>query len=400
MQIKVDEANRVYDSRFNCNAIIHTASNTMIAGCNTTIIPSSVTSLGNGCFRGSSLKYITIPSSVTSLGELCFYDCSSLSYVTIPSSVNSIGRRCFGRCHSLKNVICNIPKAIKGDFFDSYSAYLYVPEQSLSSYKSTEPWCRFRAINPNGPMEYKVSPDTKQAEITSLNNSEMAEVFIPEIVEVDGKTYTVTNIADEAFKGKECVETVILPRSLEYIGNSAFAGCKSLSSVTVSDAEIKCKAVTASYGMVKRTAANGLDSGMRIGEYAFADCPVLNSVIIPANVTSIGDNVFDGCVKLQDVKCEAVSCPMIKEFGDFPISSATLTVPDGSVSLYRTTNPWSLFGTVKGFNGTTDIRVPNATEQNAIVGFYGIDGKNRGSVIRGLNIIRLSNGKTKKVMVK
>ena len=72
----VDAANPVYDSREDCNAIIHTSTNELVAGCNNSQIPNSVTSLGNMCFDGcSSLTSITIPNSVTSLGNYCFSLC-------------------------------------------------------------------------------------------------------------------------------------------------------------------------------------------------------------------------------------------------------------------------------------------------------------------------------------
>ena len=92
--IKVDAANTVYDSRDNCNAIIETNTNRLIAGCNNTIIPSSVTSIGYGAFCGcSDLTSINIPSSVTLIGESAFEECRNLSSVKclgqIPSTIQS-----------------------------------------------------------------------------------------------------------------------------------------------------------------------------------------------------------------------------------------------------------------------------------------------------------------------
>ena len=87
----VASGNNTYDSRDNCNAIIETATNTLIAGCKNTTIPNSVTSIGSLAFRGcSSLTSVRIPNSVTSIGYKAFEECSSLRSVTIPYSVTSI----------------------------------------------------------------------------------------------------------------------------------------------------------------------------------------------------------------------------------------------------------------------------------------------------------------------
>jgi len=110
--IKVEKGNRMYDSRCDCNAIIETASNVLVVGSNATVIPSSVTSIGNGAFCGrSGLTSLTIPSSVTYIGKDAFKNCSSLTSLTIPSSVTYIGKDAFGNCPSL---ILEIPKEFQG----------------------------------------------------------------------------------------------------------------------------------------------------------------------------------------------------------------------------------------------------------------------------------------------
>ena len=108
----VAEGNTVYDSREQCNAIIHTATNTLILGCQNTIIPDSVTSIGDCAFLDcKSLTSIVIPDSVTSIGEYAFYNCSSLTSIVIPDSVTSIRESAFQDCSSLTTITFNGTKA-------------------------------------------------------------------------------------------------------------------------------------------------------------------------------------------------------------------------------------------------------------------------------------------------
>lgn len=172
--IKVETGNTTYDSRANCNAIIETATNTLIAGCKNTVIPSSVTSIGSSAFYECiSLTSITIPHSVTSIGNGAFQNCYYLTSITIPYGVTSIGfdafQNCvrlasitigsrvasigwyaFYNCPSLTNVYCyavNVPYAGHDEFNSSISsATLHVPAGSISAYKARYPWCRFGSI--------------------------------------------------------------------------------------------------------------------------------------------------------------------------------------------------------------------------------------------------------------
>ena len=115
--ITVAEGNTVYDSRNNCNAIIEKETNILIVGCQKTVIPEGVTSIGNGVFSGcSGLEAITIPESVTSIGDGVFSGCSGLTAITIPKGVTSIGDWAFEDCSGLTDI--TIPEGVTsiGDY--------------------------------------------------------------------------------------------------------------------------------------------------------------------------------------------------------------------------------------------------------------------------------------------
>ena len=138
--INVAEGNVVYDSRGGCNAIIETNSNTLIAGCSTTIIPESVTSIGNYAFLYcSSLTTITIPEGVTSIGDGTFGWCSSLTSIIIPKGVTSIGTNAFYGCENLTYI--TIPKSVTsigwGAFYGCKSLTSITIPEGLTTIGST-----------------------------------------------------------------------------------------------------------------------------------------------------------------------------------------------------------------------------------------------------------------------
>lgn len=104
--ISVDAANPIYDSRNNCNAIIHTATNELIVGCKNTVIPNTVTRIGNDAFNSAKeMTDINIPNSVTSIGSGAFWACESLTSIKLPESITTIEEKTFYGCNELTDVV-------------------------------------------------------------------------------------------------------------------------------------------------------------------------------------------------------------------------------------------------------------------------------------------------------
>ena len=127
--IMVDEKNPIYDSRDNCNAIIESATNKLVKGCQTTVVPSTVTAIAPGAF-----SY-----------------CNSLLNIDLPESVKSVGRSAFGGCNKLESISIHSSTPPQADediirLYDYNTVVLYVPKGSKTVYQATPIWGKFTNI--------------------------------------------------------------------------------------------------------------------------------------------------------------------------------------------------------------------------------------------------------------
>ena len=266
-----------------------------------TIKGATVTCIGNGAFGWcKSLTGVTIPDSVTSIGGSAFYGCTSLTSVTIPDSVTSIGGSAFGNCKSLTNM--TIPDSVtligNGAFLGCTSLTSVTIPDSVTSIGE-------RAFSECTSLTSVTIPDsvTSIGEGAFYDCSSLTSVTIPD---------SVTSIGDYAFYGCESLTSVTIPDSVTSIGNGAFASCTSLTGIWVAegnnDYSSDASGVLFNKDKITLVQCPGTfreytipDSVTSIGEQAFMGCSSLTSVTIPDSVTSIHWGAFYDCTSLTSV---------------------------------------------------------------------------------------------------
>ncbi len=380
--ITVTNGNSTYDSRNNCNAIIETASNTLVLGCRNTIIPNSV----------------------TTIDSYAFYGCSGLISVSIPESVNTINNNAFFNCNGLTSVHIN----------------------------DLEAWCRIVfGNNPSNPLYY--------AHHLYLNGTEVTELTVPNSVTsindyafygCSGITtitmpYSVNSIGNYAFYGCSRTTKITMPYSVNSIGNYAFFDCKGLTEITIpysvtsigKNAFYGCSAMTSlnynaescadfsaneSYrpfynlnistinigDSVQRIPAyfvNGLTklknvtfgkSVTSIGNYAFYGCSALaGNLSLPKSVRSIGKQAFNNIATIEAVTCAAETPPAWNDLAMFTANvynHSPLYVPIGSEQAYMSNQCWGQFSTIIGKNMNGEVQATgisiNHSQMNLMIG--------------------------------
>lgn len=241
--VTIDSDNPYYDERDDCNAIIETATNTLLWGGVNTVIPNTVTAIADWAFFNvKNHSYMVIPNSVTSIGlkafygaPICglkigdgvtsigeeafsscnqllevtigngittlpnkaFYYCWQLDKLTIGSSVDSIGSNVFNNCNRLTEVTClaKTPPVAGLDAFTKYTALLSVPLATVEAYESTSPWSAFTDVRGifiggdiNGDGQLNISDVIRLISLLSTGGE------LPECGDVNGDG--VVNVTD------------------------------------------------------------------------------------------------------------------------------------------------------------------------------------------------------------
>ena len=312
-------------------------------------------------------------------------------------------------------------------------------------------------------IKYSLNDETLEAEVIQNVIQYSGDITIPETISCNNKTYRVTSIGNRAFYRCDALTSVVIPNSVTNLSNRAFYGCSALTSITIPNSvttiegnafyectglsEIIIPSSVTSIGenafgycsgltsiiveegnlvydsrencnAIIETETNTLIAGFSntvittsvtaIARVAFSGCSGLTEITIPGSITSIGDYAFHNCESLTSVT-SMIEEPFeissnVFEIVDFTtfttdFTSATLRVPAGTKAKYESTAAWNKFANIEEMeeNAVNSVETDAKAEETVR---YNVSGQRISTPQKGLNIVKMSDGTTRKVMCK
>jgi len=360
-------------------------------------IPGNVEDLGEYTFYiCSALKTVNLNEGLKRIGEVCFYFCTQLANMTLPSTLEEIGIQAFFNCQSLPLV--NIPASVSsigvGAFDRCYSLTAIDVEEENPYYCDLD-----------GVLYSKDMTVLYRAPI----GKEYGEYTIPE---------SVVEIGKGAFDECAGLTSLIMSDNVTTMGTGVFADCKNLKSIRLSNSltEIPagtffcCYALTditwpetvtsigsSAFMSCKSLTSIEVPEGCTyIGDAAFYGCTAVETITLPASLEKIDDIAFYGCTSLQTVTCYAIVPPTCTRdpFEDVDVTVCTLNVPEESVDDYKVADYWKDF-LINGMSGINNVYVDGGEPI-----YYDLNGCILTEPQPGINIVKMPNGTTRKMIIK
>lgn len=392
-----------YDAFAGCNSLEKVIVSDLTAWCGITF-ESNPLSIAHHLYSvdGTEITDLIIPDGVETINSYAFYGGTNFTSVKIPSSLKKIGDYSFYGCDNLSKVI--------------------VPD--LTS------WC-----NINFGSNYNSNPLSISGHLYSENEHEILDLVIP---------YGVQNINDGAFYGGK-FSSLALPSSLKTIGNYAFSLCSNITSVVIPNGVTTIG--MGAFGLCDKLAAVVIPNSVSsIGKSAFANCLSLYSVTSLINIPfNLDESAFQYLGSDYDK--------------NIIYMAATLYVPRGRTAMYRSVQGWKNFTNImetdtkysltymldgevyknyeiqatevitpepdpyrEGYEFSGWSAIPSvmpahdvvvtgsftpsaginttSLDESTVECYYSIDGQRINTPQRGVNIIKMKDGSTKKIMVK
>lgn len=374
------------------------------------VIPSTVTyegrtfkvvKIGDEAFRWLfSLESVTIPEGVTEIGSNAFWNANKMNNVVLPNSLVTIGESAFNTCIGLSSIYLpnNLKSLKKGAFWNCQCLkYIFIPE----------------SVTEIGDGAFYNCHGLQMAEFASIES-------LCSIKYGEGETQPRADSnplywAHHLYIDGEEVNDLVIPKSVTHIGPCTFAGCTALNSVTVEkgnpvyDSRGNCNAIIENqsnrlvFGIDKTVIPDGIKE---IGKFAFVGQTGLTTLKFPDSVTKIDTCAYAGCTSIITMYVRSKTPPQIygDDAGTFDESLYSawtdIYVPMKSKTRYQNANYWKKFKYIYEYDydledGIHDTQMPLEIESQC-----DISGRQLDKPQKGINIIRYSDGTTRKVLVK
>lgn len=261
-------------------------------------LPNGLQTIGDGAFMFTGLGTLVLPNTVTSLGKEAFMGCGGLKTITLSDNLQMIGENVFNGIS--KNVSLTKKNAV---------GYLGSPNNPYMLAYS-----KVNASVTEAPTPFVIEEGTKFIHSRALNNCDVREVILPN---------SVVFIGERAYAGCGNLGKVVLGEGVLHIGASAFADCDDLHYFTIQSAvnsmgawifqnslylyeidlgdKIEFIGAQMLMGSIYIESITIPDSVKTIGQGAFLSCTALKKVVIGDGVTAIPQDAFQNCTQLTEV---------------------------------------------------------------------------------------------------
>ena len=346
----------------------------------TATLGESITSIGNYTFDGcSKLQSIDIPNSVQRMGSYAFQDCSAMQSAKIGKGVTAINTYTFAGCSSLTDMqIGSNVKTIGTYAFNNCTslANITIPKAVTSIGNYTFYGCK--------ALKNVIMEDSGDDTALSLGSNESNPLF------------------------SSCpLDYVYIGRNISYsksssYGYSPFYRNTSLRSVEITDRETEISE-NEFYGCTNLKEVKIGEGVTTIGDWAFSGCSSLDYFAFGSAVKDIGKEAFSDCTAMTRLISRATTPPTCgtQALDDINKWNCKLYIPTGAISAYQNADQWKEFFFVEEGDPTPVERIEADTEKEAeIISIYDLNGSKKQSMQRGLNIVKMSNGTTRKIAIK
>jgi len=352
--------------------------------------------IGNYAFHNCGMQSATIGENVTSLGEYAFSGCSNLQSVVIPDAVTSIGKYSFEKCSSMTSAKIGSGVTIIPTYAFSGCSVLNDIQigqnvQTIDTY----------AFNNCSALKSITIPKS----VTGINNyvfkgcSALKNVTMED--REDNTVLTLGSNGSSPIFSSCPLDEVYIGRNISYstsssYGYSPFYRNTSLRSMTITDRETEISP-NEFYGCTNLKEVKIGDGVTTIGNRAFSGCSSLDFFSFGSSVQTIGQEAFSDCTAMTKLISKAATPPTCgtQALDDINKWTCILQVPAHTLSLYQAADQWKEFffieAGIKNVNG-------NNSNKATIKFRYDLGGKQISQPQKGLNILKMSDGTTRKIV--